>query len=161
MRESYRPNEGERGAEAIRTGVVPLFGPSGRSAALRFGIGLPLTVAVALLVWWLADRSQMLSALRVLYHLRIGTSWFNFTRFWRLVLENPDPTGGNFLEQIPQLSILVLAFQMLVSSPSVWTFAAVGLTRTRFVIARSAATWRSRSGGSVRCPDEIAALRSQ
>ena len=36
---------------------------------------------------------------------RIGTSWFNFTRFWRLVLENPDPTGGNFLEQIPKLTI--------------------------------------------------------
>ncbi len=61
----------------------------------------------------------------IYYHLRIRTSWFNFTRFWRLVLENPDPTSGNFLEQIPKLAILVLAFQMLVSSPSVWTFAAV------------------------------------
>ena len=37
----------------------------------------------------------------------------------------------------------------------------VPLTRTRFVIARSAATWRSRYHGGVRCPDEIAALRSQ
>ncbi len=61
----------------------------------------------------------------IYYHLRIGTSWFNFTRFWRLVLENPDPTSGNFLEQIPKLTILVLTFQMLVSSPSVWTFASV------------------------------------
>ena len=61
----------------------------------------------------------------IYYHLRIGTSWFNFTRFWRLVLENPDPTSGNFLEQIPKLTILVLAFQMLVATPTVWTFAAV------------------------------------
>ena len=61
----------------------------------------------------------------IYYHLRIGTSWFNFTRFWRLVLENPDPTSGNFLEQIPKLTILVLAFQMLVAQPTVWTFVAV------------------------------------
>ena len=61
----------------------------------------------------------------IYYHLRIGTSWFNFTRFWRLVLENPDPTSGNFLEQIPKLAILVLAFQMLVDGPAVWSFVAV------------------------------------
>ena len=61
----------------------------------------------------------------IYYHLRIGTSWFNFTRFWRLVLENPDPTSGNFLEQIPKLAILVLAFQMLVERPAVWSFVAV------------------------------------
>ena len=63
---------------------------------------------------------------RTIYcHLRISTSWFNFTRFWRMVLENPDPTGGNFLEQIPKLALLVLAFQMLVEQPTIWTFAAV------------------------------------
>ena len=63
----------------------------------------------------------------IYYHLRIGTSWFNFTRFWRLALENPDPTSGNFLEQIPKLAILVLAFQMLVDTdgPAVWSFVAV------------------------------------
>ena len=61
----------------------------------------------------------------IYYHLRIGTSWFNFTRFWRLVLENPDPTSGNFLEQMPKLAILALAFRMLVAQPTVWTFAAV------------------------------------
>ncbi len=61
----------------------------------------------------------------IYYHLRIGTSWFNFTRFWRLVLENPDPTSGNFLEQIPKLTLLVLTFQMLVDNPTVWSFAAV------------------------------------
>ena len=52
----------------------------------------------------------------VYYHLRIGTPWTNFKRFWRLVLENPDPTSGNFLEQIPKTLILVLAFLLLVDS---------------------------------------------
>ena len=61
----------------------------------------------------------------VYYHLRIGTSLLNFTRFWRLVLENPDPTSGNFLEQIPKLTLLVLAFQLLVSRPTWGGFLAV------------------------------------
>ena len=82
----------------------------------------------------------------IYYHLRIGTSWFNFTRFWRLVLENPDPTSGNFLEQIPKLAILVLTFQMLVSSPSVWTFAAVegftlGIALTALLLHQWFFTW--------------------
>ena len=49
----------------------------------------------------------------VYYHLRIGTPWTNWTRFWRLVLENPDPTSGNFLEQVPKLLILVLLARWL------------------------------------------------
>ena len=82
----------------------------------------------------------------IYYHLRIGTSWFNFTRFWRLVLENPDPTSGNFLEQIPKLAILVLAFQMLVDRPSVWTFAAVegftlGMAITALLLHQWFFTW--------------------
>ena len=59
----------------------------------------------------------------VYYRLRIGTSWLNFTRFWRLVLENPDPTSGNFLEQVPKLALLVLAFEMLVERPGIGTVA--------------------------------------
>ena len=66
----------------------------------------------------------------VYYHLRIGTPWTNFTRFWRLVLENPDPTSGNFLEQIPKTLLLVLAFLLMVepstrSGPSLETVVAV------------------------------------
>ncbi len=61
----------------------------------------------------------------VYYHLRIGTPWTNFIRFWRLVLENPDPTSGNFLEQIPKTLLLVLAFQMLVQRPGLDTVIAV------------------------------------
>ncbi|MGH2377200.1 MAG: lysylphosphatidylglycerol synthase domain-containing protein [Candidatus Limnocylindria bacterium] len=52
------------------------------------------------------------------YHLRIGTSWTNFLRFWRLVAEDPDPTSGNLQEQLPKLLVLVLAFEWLVAGPS-------------------------------------------
>ena len=61
----------------------------------------------------------------VYYHLRIGTPWTNFTRFWRLVLENPDPTSGNFLEQIPKALLLVTAFLLLVDRPGLDTVMAV------------------------------------
>ena len=61
----------------------------------------------------------------VYYHLRIGTPWTNFTRFWRLVLENPDPTSGNFLEQIPKTLLLVTAFQVMVQRPGIETVIAV------------------------------------
>ena len=61
----------------------------------------------------------------VYYHLRIGTPWTNFTRFWRLVLENPDPTSGNFLEQIPKTLLLVLTFLLIVERPGLDTVAAV------------------------------------
>jgi len=67
----------------------------------------------------------------VYYRLRIGTSWLNFTRFWRLVLENPDPTSGNFLEQVPKAALLVLAFQLMVDRPGIGTVAAFEL----FVLA--------------------------
>ena len=36
------------------------------------------------------------------YRLRTGAPWTNFTRFWRLVLTNSDPTSGNALEQVPE-----------------------------------------------------------
>lgn len=43
------------------------------------------------------------------YHLRIGTTWLNFTRFWKLVLKNSDSTSGNAQEQIPKF-VLLLSF---------------------------------------------------
>ena len=49
----------------------------------------------------------------VYYHLRIGTPWTNGLRFWKLVIENPDTTSGNFLEQVPKLLILVLLARRL------------------------------------------------
>ncbi|HLF77004.1 MAG TPA: lysylphosphatidylglycerol synthase domain-containing protein [Dehalococcoidia bacterium] len=54
----------------------------------------------------------------VYYHLRMGTRWTNFLRFWRLVLENPDPTSGNLQEQLPKVLLLVFASQYLVGDLS-------------------------------------------
>ena len=42
------------------------------------------------------------------YHLRTGAPKTNFVRFWRLVLENPDSTSGNFLEQAPKALLALL-----------------------------------------------------
>lgn len=57
------------------------------------------------------------------YHLRIGTSWLNFTRFWKLVLKNSDSTSGNAQEQLPKifllLSIWELSFTALTGGSSV------------------------------------------
>jgi hypothetical protein len=41
------------------------------------------------------------------YHLRIGTSWLNFTRFWKLVLQHSDSTSGNAQEQLPKTMLLL------------------------------------------------------
>ncbi|WP_214481556.1 alkaline phosphatase family protein [Bacillus sp. SM2101] len=41
------------------------------------------------------------------YHLRIGTTWWNFTRFWKLVLKNSDSTSGNAQEQLPKFLLLL------------------------------------------------------
>jgi hypothetical protein len=51
------------------------------------------------------------------YHLRTGAPKTNFVRFWRLVLENPDSTSGNLLEQMPKALISLLTLQYLVSEP--------------------------------------------
>lgn len=52
------------------------------------------------------------------YHLRIGTSWLNFTRFWKLVLKNSDSTSGNAQEQLPKLFLIL----------SIWELAFTALT---------------------------------
>lgn len=51
------------------------------------------------------------------YHLRTGAPKTNFARFWRLVLENPDSTSGNFLEQMPKALIVLLTLEYLVAAP--------------------------------------------
>jgi Type I phosphodiesterase / nucleotide pyrophosphatase/Sulfatase len=51
------------------------------------------------------------------YHLRTGAPKTNFLRFWRLVLENPDSTSGNFLEQMPKALLALLTLEYLVSEP--------------------------------------------
>ena len=82
----------------------------------------------------------------VYYHLRIGTPWTNFTRFWRLVLENPDPTSGNFLEQIPKTLLLVLVFLVIVERPGPNTVIAfegfvLGLGVTTVLVHQWFFTW--------------------
>lgn len=44
----------------------------------------------------------------VYYHLRIGTPWNNYRRFWKLVLKNSDSTSGNAQEQIPKILLMLL-----------------------------------------------------
>lgn len=48
----------------------------------------------------------------IYYHLRIGTTWLNFTRFWKLVLKNSDSTSGNAQEQLPKFLLLLTLWQM-------------------------------------------------
>lgn len=45
------------------------------------------------------------------YHLRIGTTWLNFTRFWKLVLKNSDSTSGNAQEQLPKVLLLLSVWE--------------------------------------------------
>lgn len=49
------------------------------------------------------------------YHLRIGTSWLNFTRFWKLVLKNSDSTSGNAQEQLPKFLLLLSMWNYLLT----------------------------------------------
>jgi hypothetical protein len=46
------------------------------------------------------------------YHLRIGTTWWNFTRFWKLVLKNSDSTSGNAQEQMPKFLLLLFLMEL-------------------------------------------------
>jgi hypothetical protein len=43
----------------------------------------------------------------IYYHLRIGTTLLNFTRFWKLVLKNSDSTSGNAQEQLPKVFLIL------------------------------------------------------
>ncbi|MDP9070584.1 MAG: alkaline phosphatase family protein [Actinomycetota bacterium] len=67
--------------------------------------GLPTAPALLGLVSYLGFTVVLWGS--VYYHLRLGAPWTNFTRFWRLVLENPDPTSGNLLEQLPKVAALL------------------------------------------------------
>jgi hypothetical protein len=68
----------------------------------------------------------------VYYRLRTGAPWFNWLRFWRLVLTNSDPTSGNALEQVPKLLISLSAATLLAEEPTAHSVAhlvaAAGLT---------------------------------
>ena len=125
---------------------------------LRLRIVLWLTLGVFLVAFRFVDVIALVLVLgiyltftiflwgTVYYHLRIGTPWTNFTRFWRLVLENPDPTSGNFLEQIPKTLLLVLAFLLMVERPGLNTVIGVegfvlGLGITAVLVHQWFFTW--------------------
>jgi hypothetical protein len=60
------------------------------------------------------------------YHLRIGTSWLNFTRFWKLVLKNSDSTSGNAQEQLPKFLLVLSVWEMLFRANSAGEVVNVG-----------------------------------
>jgi hypothetical protein len=66
------------------------------------------------------------------YHLRTGAPKTNFVRFWRLVLENPDSTSGNFLEQVPKALLAIFTLEYLLQEP-------LDTARTSLVLAFTAA----------------------
>ena len=118
--------------------LAPLFVVFYRYAfPLRLRVALWVVLAVAVVVFRVFDVAAIALVLglflgftvvlwgSIYYHLRIGTPWTNGLRFWRLVLENPDPTSGNFLEQVPKLLILVLLSGFLVDHPGALSIAAV------------------------------------
>jgi len=86
-------------------------------------------LAIFVLVFWFVDPGALALALGLYvfftvffwgtfyYHLRTGAPKTNFVRFWRLVLENPDSTSGNFLEQVPKALLALFVLQYLMSEP--------------------------------------------
>ena len=127
----------------VGAGGLPL-GP----AALALGLYLLFTV-----VLWGS----------VYYHLRLGAPLTNFTRFWRLVLENPDPTSGNFLEQVPKVAAVLAVGHSARPAPAL---AALGLVAwaAGALVHRRLVTWvpgratgdraadrRPRDAGPARC----------
>lgn len=126
----------------VGAGGLPL-GP----AALALGLYLLFTVVL----WG-----------TVYYHLRLGAPLTNFTRFWRLVLENPDPTSGNFLEQVPKVAAVLAVGHSGRPAPILaalgllaWMMGAVVHRRISWVPGRAtgdrAADRRPRDAGPARC----------
>ena len=75
------------------------------------------------------------------YHLRTGAPWTNFTRFWRLVATNSDPTSGNALEQVPKMVMALSAGTLLAEEPTAGSAARIAVTVAAGVRARRVA-WR-------------------
>jgi hypothetical protein len=96
---------------------------------LKIRWALWVSLAAFVLVFRFVDLGALLLALglyifftvffwgTLYYHLRTGAPKTNFLRFWRLVLENPDSTSGNFLEQTPKALLVLFTLEYLVSEP--------------------------------------------
>lgn len=112
----------------VAAAVVVLAGgvPAG-AAALAVGSYLLFTVVL----WG-----------TVYYHLRIGAPLTNFWRFWRLVVENPDPTSGNLIEQLPKLlALLAVAHGTNHRTPAILLAAGVAVLAVGEVVQRRFITW--------------------
>ena len=75
------------------------------------------------------------------YRLRTGAPWTNFTRFWRLVLTNSDPTSGNALEQVPKLVMALSAGALLAEEPGAGSVARIAVAAL-IAAALGAIAWR-------------------
>jgi hypothetical protein len=114
--------------------------------------GLPLGPALLALALYLTFTVLVWGSLY--YHLRLGAPLTNFVRFWRLVVENPDPTSGNLLEQVPKVAALLAvghsgrpAPLLALSGAAVW---AVG-----GVVQRHLVTWVPGWATGDRPPDRL------
>lgn len=74
------------------------------------------------------------------YHLRIDAPLSNFWRFWRLVIENPDPTSGNFAEQVPKVAAVVAVGHSARPLPLLW-LAGIAVWAAGAVVHRHLVTW--------------------
>ena len=97
------------------------------------------------------------------YHLRVGAPLTNWWRFWRLVVENPDPTSGNLLEQVPKVVALLAVGHSDRPLAGLWLLGA-GAWAAGAVVHRRLVTWvpgwatgeraadrRPRPAGPARC----------
>jgi len=75
------------------------------------------------------------------YRLRTGAPWHNFTRFWRLVLTNSDPTSGNALEQVPKIVMTISAGALLAEEPSAGSALRIAAAAL-IAVALGALAWR-------------------
>src|SRR5215210_3079451 len=75
------------------------------------------------------------------YHLRTGAPWTNFTRFWRLVATNSDPTSGNALEQLPKLLMSLSAGALIAEQPDARSLASIAAVAAAAAVAGHLA-WR-------------------
>lgn len=130
-------------------------------AVVAFAGGLPVGPSLLALGLYLLFTIGFWGTLY--YHLRVGARLTNFTRFWRLVVENPDPTSGNLLEQVPKVAaLLALAHNGTSATTSVGV--AITALVAGEVVHRTLMTWvpgratgkrradrRPRQAGPARC----------
>lgn len=121
------PNFWSRAALALAAPLVLLFMKYDFPLKLRWALWIHLAAFVV--VFRFVDVGALLLAFGLYvfftvffwgtfyYHLRTGAPRTNFVRFWRLVLENPDSTSGNFLEQMPKALLALFTLEYLVSEP--------------------------------------------